>query len=227
MAAIRTLTFDEPARVSDVLKMELGTYNRELVTILSGAGVLGIGSVLGKITKGAASSAAKAGGNTGNGALTLDATTPVLAKGKVGVYTVRCITAAANGGTFRVTDPDGLVLGDVAVGATFQNGIKFAIADGAADFVVGDGFDITVAAGSSKYVLSPETANDGSDVAVAVLLERVDATSADKSAVVAVRGPAELSRHGLVWHSTVDNLTKKNAKIAQLLAVGLVTREGH
>lgn len=93
---------------------------------------------------GSAASAAKSGGNTGGGTLTLDATTPVLAGAKVGVYTVRCIAAATDSGTFRVTDPDGFVIGDVAVGATFANDIKFAIADGAPDFVVGDGFDITV-----------------------------------------------------------------------------------
>ncbi|MFZ4807476.1 MAG: head decoration protein [Hyphomicrobiaceae bacterium] len=227
MTALRTLTFDEPARVSDVLKFEVGTYNREQIVIASGAGVLGIGSVLGQITKGAATSAAKAGGNTGNGALTLDVTTPVLAAAKAGVYTVRCITAAANGGTFRVTDPDGLVIGDVAVAATFATGIKFAIADGASDFIVGDGFDITVAAGSLKWAHCPNTAVDGSEIARAVLLEKVDATSADKSAVVVVRGPAEVSRHGLVWHSSVDTLGKKNAKIDQLKTSGIVTREGH
>ena len=95
----------------------------------------------------AAASAAKSGGNTGNGTLTLDATTPVLAGAKVGVYTVRLITAATNAGTFRVEDPDGNVLGDVAVGGTFSDDIKFATADGSTDFAVGDGFDITVSGG--------------------------------------------------------------------------------
>lgn len=97
---------------------------------------------------GTAEVAAKSGGNTGNGVFTIDALTPVLAGAKVGVYTVRCIAAAANGGTFRVEDPDGIVLGDVAVGATFADDIKFAIADGSADFVVGDGFDVTVSGGT-------------------------------------------------------------------------------
>jgi hypothetical protein len=227
MAALRTMAWDEPARVSDVLKMELGTFNRDPITILSGAGVLAIGTVLGQIAVGAASSAAKSGGNTGGGTLTLDGTTPVLAGAKVGVYAVRCIAAASNSGTFRVTDPDGFVLGDVAVGATFENDIKFVLADVGTDFIVGDGFDVTIAVGSLKWVACPETATNGSQVARAVLLEKVDATSADKPAVALVRGPAEISRHGLVWHSSVDTLGKKNAKIEQLKALGIVTREGH
>ena len=44
---------------------------------------------------GAASVAAKSGGNTGTGTLTMDATTPILAFAIAGVYAVRCIEAAA------------------------------------------------------------------------------------------------------------------------------------
>lgn len=113
---------------------------------------------------GSAVSAAKSGGNTGGGSLTLDVTTPVLAGAKVGVYTVRCITAATDSGTFRVTDPDGFVIGDVAVGATFANDIKFAIADGAPDFVVGDGFDITVSANTLISGAMFETSGSSGDL---------------------------------------------------------------
>ncbi len=90
------------------------------------------------------SAAAHAGG-TGNGTITMDVTTPLLTNAQSGVYTAKCITAATNGGTFRVADPHGNVLGDVAVGATFANQVKFVIADGSTDFIVGDQFDITVA----------------------------------------------------------------------------------
>lgn len=45
--ALRTTTFNEPKNLSDVLKFEPGgTMSREVVTILSGSGVLGIGTVL-------------------------------------------------------------------------------------------------------------------------------------------------------------------------------------
>lgn len=225
---LRSTTFTEPDSVSDVLKYEAGSYSREVVTILSGAGALGIGMVLGQILVGAASSAAKSGGNTGNGTLTLDGTTPVRPGAKVGVYAVRCIAAATNNGTFRVTDPDGLVIGDIVMAAgagAFDNDLKFALADGGTDFIVGDGFDITVAAGSKKWKPHTNGAVDGSEVARAVLLHRVDATSSDVQAVVCMRH-AEVSALGLKWHASVNNSDKKLAAHAQLAAAGIVVRQG-
>lgn len=230
VAALRTASYTEPAAVSDVLKYELGTICREVGTVLSGTAAFAIGMVLGKITKGAATSAAKSGGNTGNGTLTMDATTPVKTDAKVGVYTVRFIAAAANNGTFRVEDPDGIVIGDVVMAGgagAFDNDIKFAVADGSTDFIVGDGFDITVAAGSGKWAPHNPTAVDGRQVAKAVALQPVDASAADVADVVLlVRGPAEVSSLGLVWHSSVDDNTKKAAAIAQLETAGIITRRG-
>ena len=181
--AVNTFTPDNLFGGSDIPAMT------KVVTLVSGAGDLARGTVLGKIIKGSATAAAKSGGNAANtGALTMDATTPVLAGAKVGVYTVRCITAATNGGTFRVTDPDGFVLGDVAVAATFANDIKFAIADGTQDFIVGEGFDITVAAGSGYYKTVNSANVDGSDVAECILAANTNATSAAVAALVYVTG---------------------------------------
>lgn len=180
---VETFTPDNLFGGSDIPAMT------KVVTLVSGAGDLARGTVLGKITKGSATAAAKSGGNAANtGALTMDATTPVLAGAKVGVYTVRCITAATNGGTFRVTDPEGFVLGDVAVGATFANDIKFAIADGTQDFIVGEGFDITVAAGSGYYKTVNSANVDGSNVAECILAADTNATSAAVAALVYVTG---------------------------------------
>lgn len=130
-------------------------------------------------------SAAKTGGNTGQGALTL-AGTPHLAGVKAGVYPVRftggaksaaavaagandgdgtvgsltadtnaptgawklrCVIAAANGGTFAVIRPDGSLDGAAVVGSAYNgtDGINFTIADGSDDFAVGDEFTVTVA----------------------------------------------------------------------------------
>lgn len=135
------------------------------------------GTLLGKITLGAVSETHA--GNTGNGVLTPDAAMPLLANAQAGVYKAVCIAVAANLGTFRVSDPKGNVLGDVEVGATFANQIKFAIADGANDFIVGDTFLITVAAGSLKHKLSAAAAVDGSQEPDAILVEDTDATAAD------------------------------------------------
>ena len=162
----------------------------DTVTLLSGRSLLR-GALLGKQSVGAATSAAKSGGNTGNGTLVVDATTPVLTNAGTGIYTVRIITAGTNSFTARVTDPRGVVLGDVAVSGagasgTFSDRIKFAITDGATDFVVGDGFDVTVAAGAGKFVLATAAAVDGSaDPANWVILgEDTDATSADQTCPV-------------------------------------------
>lgn len=197
---------------------------RRAGTIKSGAGVLKTGQVLGLIAVGAATSAAKDGGNTGNGALTLDVSTPVLGTGvKLGVWTVRCIAAATNGGTFRVEDPDGFVRGDVAVAATFSDGIKFAIADGATDFVVGDGFDITVAVGSLKYVPIAFSAKDGSQKAAAILINAVDATSADVESAI-LTGLAQIVPSQLTWPNGASS-PQKTAALAELAALGIVSHQ--
>jgi hypothetical protein len=54
--------------------------------------------------------------------------------------------------------------------------------------VVGDGFDITVAAGSGKYVLSLAAATNGSQVPDLVLAEDTDASAADKATVAYYSG---------------------------------------
>jgi len=162
---------------------------QKVVTLPDGTAALAQGTLLGKVLVGAAVSAAKAGGNTGAGTLTMDVVTPVLPGAKVGVYKARCVVTAGNGGTFEVEDPDGFVLGRVAVGETFQDDLKFVIADVGADFILGDGFDITVAAGSGKYVKSLAAATDGSQVPDAILAHDVGAADgADLEAVAIIGG---------------------------------------
>lgn len=213
-------TVTEGNHLGDLLLTEVKEgWTRQKRTITGAASLL-LGTVLAALTVGAASSAAKTGGNTGNGTLTLDAVTPKLTGVTPGVYAVRCIAAAANGGTFRVEAPNGVVLGDVAVGDTFADQVKFVIADGAADFVVGDGFDITVATGSGKYQAVDFAATGGAEKAVAVLAENVDASLADKPGIVIARG-AVINSGALVWPAgaTTD---QKNAALAQLEALGIV-----
>jgi hypothetical protein len=221
------MNWNEPTAVSDVLKSEEeGHFCRGVGVIKNGAGALDIGYVLGQINVAGATSAEKAGGNTaGAGALTLDAS-PVLAGAKAGIYSVRCIQAIANGGLFEVRDPAGIVIGEVLVGQTFANRIKFSIAD-ATDFVVGDGFDITVAAGSGKYVPYDPTANDGSQVAEAILLHAVDASAADiAGAVILINGPAEISPAGLKWGANVTTQAHKDAALATFRSRLILARQG-
>lgn len=161
--------------------------------VLSGA-VFIAASVLGIVSLGAAAAAAKAGGNTGNGTFVLDAAAPIGARAKTGTYTLRCVVAAANGGTFRLKDPDGYVLGEVAIvagaggTAIVNEHIRGVLTDGANDFVVGDGFDVTIAAapkvaGLDRAKLAAAASIDGSQVPNLVLAYDVDATAGDIEAI--------------------------------------------
>lgn len=153
--------------------------------IQASAGNLVRGQVLGKITKGAVTQSFS---GTGNGTLTLDATEPRQAHCKKGAYTVKCVAAAENGGTFEVFDPEGDSLGTVAVGATFTNQIKFALADGSTDFIVGDAFTVTVAEGSGYLSAYDSSAVDGAEKPYAVLLADVADGTEVQSASVALTG---------------------------------------
>lgn len=189
--------------------------------ILSGAVKIEAGTVLGRKVGGTATVSPKAG-NTGNGTFTLDATTPVVGGAMPGTYAVRCTVAAANGGTFRVLSPAGAVLGDVAVGATFNDQIKFVIADGATDFVVGDEFDVLVSALSHTYVPLSLTATDGTQVAAAIAFNNVDATSADQPDTIVTRD-CEVNGSELIWPGAA-NAAQIATGTAQLAALGIVSR---
>lgn len=195
-----------------------GKRSRENITVVSGAGKLAAGQLITRTGGGSASSAAKSGGNTGNGAMTLDATTPVLDGARPGVYTVRCITAATNDGIFRVESPDGGVIGDVAVGATFADQIKFVIADGGTDFIVGDGFDVTVNPTAGTWAAATATVR-----AEGILVHAVDATSAAVKTVAIVRD-AEVNVNCLTYEATIDDATKKARKHAELADAGVIVR---
>jgi hypothetical protein len=191
LASYATQTF-----TPDGLVLDFSNVLSEGITLASGQANVPRGAVLGQITMGAVTVAAKAGGNTGNGVFTLDVTTPLLAnanKGGAGVYTVRCITAGTNSATFRVADPQGVLLGDFSYNGSgasgaFADRIKFTITDGSTDFIVGDGFDVTVAAGSGQYVLSLAAAVDGSQVPMCILVEATDATSGAVATIGYFRG---------------------------------------
>jgi hypothetical protein len=202
-----------------ILSEANGYLSREVLTIAEGAGALEAGTVLGKIDVGAATAAAKSGGNTGNG--TISAVT-VLTGAKVGVYKLR-FTAAT---TWTLTDPDGFSLAAGANGTANANDLGFTTTAGGTPFVAGDGFDITVAAGTGLYWPSTNGATSGKagiEVASAILAYGVDATDADVEAVC-ITNDAEVKEPMLLFDASVDDSTKRAAKIAQLRAVGIKAR---
>lgn len=144
-------------------------------TLLTGENVVR-GTVMGKVTAGTPTGAA-VGGNTGNGTITAVSNG---AGAKVGVYRLTCIEPATNLGKFTVEGPTGLTLGVATVGSAFAGEINFTINDGATDFVSGDAFTITVAAGSGKWRKAVAASTDGSDVPIGIATGDMDATAADK-----------------------------------------------
>ena len=209
-----------------VMSEASGFRSRDKGVIIAGSGKFEPGTIIGLVAVGTVTAVAKPGGNTGNGVLTPDASDPVLPGAVSGTYRATCIAIAANSGTFRVEHPNGSVLGDVAVGQVFADQVKFTIADGSADFALGDAFLLTVALGAKKYAPSPEgvTADiEGAETAVAVTLYGGDASTEDVAVAILSRD-AEVNRSKLVYDSSVNSAPKKAIKVAQLSAVGIIAR---
>jgi hypothetical protein len=78
---------------------------------------------------------------------------------------------------------------------------------------------------SGKMKLSTATGTDGAQNAAAVLLYDVDATAADATGIVVLRGPAIVSKAALVFDASVDDAAKMAAKHAQLTALGIIPRD--
>lgn len=81
---------------------------------------------------------------------------------------------------------------------------------------------------SKKYRLSPAAeveGDEGAETAIAVLIEAVDATAAEKTGLVVARGPVILSKAILAFDASVNDAGKKLAKDAELAAAGLVPRD--
>lgn len=201
-----------------------GDRSREAVVVASGQNLKAC-AVIATIVSGTVASAAKSGGNTGNGTFTLDATTPLLLGAKLGVYTLRCIAAAANNGTFRLEDPDGNVLGDIVMAAgaaTVSEQIKGALADGSSDFIVGDGFDITVSAIVEKEAEYNPAGTNGSQIATGILYGAVNATSADTRGV-AYKRDCEHNADIVVWKTGLTTAQKAKG-ISDLKRHGIILR---
>ena len=78
---------------------------------------------------------------------------------------------------------------------------------------------------SGKYKLATSGGSDGAQTASAVLLYAVDATLADATGIVVVRGPSIVSRAGLAYDGTVDDGAKIATKLGQLGALGIIARD--
>lgn len=171
------------------------------------------------VTASAASSAANAG-NSGDGAM---GAITVSAGAMAGAYKLTITEPGTNVGNFIVEGPDGKFVGQGDVAAAFSaGGLAFTLADGTNDFLAGDGFTITVGAGSGKYTPYDDDNTDGSGVAAAIAWDGVDATSADAVCVVIAR-LAEVKLSALQWATTNDATDKANG-LADLATLNIIAR---
>lgn len=127
---------------------------------------------------------------TGTGTVTAASVIASTEVPKVGNWTLKCVLAATNGGTFALLDPDGVNRGTVTLtagsggpNAFKEAGIGFTINDGGTDFAVGDTFTLPVLTGSNKLVPFNPAGAGGAQRPMAVLLDPATRTSGGDLAV--------------------------------------------
>lgn len=79
---------------------------------------------------------------------------------------------------------------------------------------------------TGKYVVSVQTAADGSQNPVAVVIEdKSIAATTDTKVLALVRGPVLLSTTGLKLDASFNDATKKAAAYASLAAAGMIVKQ--
>ncbi len=97
------------------------------------------------------------------------------------------------------------------------------------EVTIAAGADLTVGAvlgkvtASGKYILSAPAAVDGSETPVAVLITDAAAAAADVTGALVIARHARVMRSGLNYHSSITTTAQRNAAIAALKAVGILT----
>lgn len=196
----------------------------------AGAATYKAGTLLGRRPV-SATVAASAVTGTGNGTVTLATVLGGPIVPMAGVYTLKVITAAVNGGTWQLTDPAGNVIATnlvMTVGAgaatVFKaGGLQFTITDGATDFAVNDTATLTVSADGNFYPFEPASGIAGAQFPIAVLTYDVTATGAGNvSAQVLVAGLVKKER--LIVNSTQDGSLITTAHLDMLRDYSIVVQ---
>lgn len=150
---------------------------------------------------------------TGNGTVTLATVVEGPVVPLVGAYVLTVVTAVANGGVWKLVDPNGALITDglvMTVGAgaatVFEaGGLRFTITDGSTDFAAGDTATLTVAADGKLVPFNPAGAG-GEQIPVAVLTYDVTKASGGDVAIRAlVAGRVNKTRLVIDAGGTVTN----------------------
>ena len=160
-----------------------GQNNLVTASVVLGAGTLKRGTVLGLQTPYATTTAAKAGGNTGNGGV--NNVTFGVSPEEGGPYVLTATSAT----TFTVVDPEGVALANATVGTPYTSAeINFTISAGGTAFAAGDAFNLTVVGRGGQYIACVKTASDGSQTPLAILVDDADASAGPVRCGVYVAG---------------------------------------
>lgn len=223
------MTIQETIHAGAFIVSEAPGFHSRDTAVIAGAQMIVAGQTLGKtfIPSGVTSSVSADAGNTGgSGTLTLDATTPVLAGARNGVYRVVCIEPGANAGIFAVFDPDGVEFGRYTVGgADFANEIKFTISD-ATDFAAGDAFSVMVGIESfidEQFKAFDPAATDGAQRIAALAVSPATTGVGETKRIAIISRNAEVRAADLSWPDGITAV-QKAAAIEHLGALGIVLR---
>ncbi len=187
------------------------------------AGLLDVGTVMGRIMLGAwtIGAGAAGGGNVGNATVAAGSPAYVAATIQAGTYRAVAISATE----WEVYDPFGKLLGLAADTVAFSNQIAFTITHGATPAAAGDifTFAVTNAAGSGKVVPVSAAAVDGSAVAMGVVVKPQTVPSGSDAQVVLAERLVVGLQDNLIWPSGATS-TQIAGWVAQLAAAGIINR---
>lgn len=233
--SLPVMKIQQRAAMSSLLKKEIDPdFCRATGTLLAGSGearTLVLGQLVARISGDDAPAVvfSAADGNTGDGVLTLGAPASTSAV-KLGRYTVTFVGEAADAGNFKVEDPGGVSVGAGKVGTAFGKHVRFTIADGAANFVVGDQFFIDVdavdGANARKLVAWDPTGTDGRQVIQGVCLKDCAAAEDEDliGGVLYSRRLSLLAESAIVWPAGTDAAAKASAIADMEDRLGLIVR---
>lgn len=157
-----------------------GSISRDEVIISSAASALVAGTIMAAVNATGTATVSAQAGNVGDATLP---TVTVAASAKPGRHTLTIVAEAGNAGTFRVEDPDGILVGTGTVAVAFaEGGLSFTLADGANDWDNNDRLFIDVAFAATEYV-----AYTAGAIAAGILYAPVADSAADQPGVIIAR----------------------------------------
>lgn len=208
--------------------LEHGEF-RDDVLSFPGADTYAAGTILARKIVADAVVAAADVGNTGDGTVTLATVAAGPTIPIVGAYVLTVTAAVVNGGVLQLVDPNGAIVASdliMTVGAgaatVFEaGGLQFTVTDGAADFIVGDFFTLTVAA-VDKLVVFAIAGAGGAQVPKSVLTYEVIATGAGD---IKIRDmiSGKVRKEKLIIDLDGDATNVSNTVIDQLRDYGIIS----